>query len=139
MENQIQEWLQLGLIQKAESMFNTYVMCIQSKNVHQIGQDFRAMNKKLEKQSIRFQSVQETLGPIEEEQSFYFSTLDLSGPAWQLRMRQPEITAFLFPGLGQFLWQVAPPPHLGGAEAMFHRLLSYILADVQGVVIHVDW
>jgi hypothetical protein len=136
---QIQQWLNLGLVRRSESMFNTPLTCISTKEGQQVVQDFRQLNQHLEKESIAFKSIQETLEPIEREQSRFFSTLDLSGPAWQLRLPpdQQEITAFSFPGLGQFQWKVAPK-HLGGAEATFHRHLQQLLDNMPGVVIHVD-
>jgi hypothetical protein len=86
-------------------MFNTPLTCIQRVGGQQIMQDFLQLNQKLDKQSIAL----ETLGPIENEQSQIFTTLNLSGPAWQLRLPkdQQEITAFSFTGLGQFQWVVA--------------------------------
>ena len=119
-ESQIQQWLNLGLIRKADSMFNTPLICIQTKGGHLVVQDFRDLNQKFEKHHLQFKSVQETLGPIEEEYSRFFTTLDLSGPAWQLTLpqEQQEITAFSLPGWGQFLWKVAPL-HLGGGCCHF--------------------
>lgn len=47
-------------------MFNTPLMCILGieGGGHMVVQDFRELNQKLDKQTITFKSVQETLGPI---------------------------------------------------------------------------
>jgi hypothetical protein len=77
-------------------------------------QDFRELNQKLDRQTITFKYTEETLGPIEAEKLQIFSMLDLSRPAWQLLLmpQQQEVTAFSFPGWGQFQWVVAPPQGL---------------------------
>jgi hypothetical protein len=138
-EQQIQQWIALGLVRKADSLFNTPLICIQRPGGHMVVQDFRELNQKLDRQTLTFKSTEETLGPIEAERSQIFSTLDLSGPAWQLELtpQQQEVTAFSFPGWGQFQWVVAPP-HLGGAAATFHRLLDLLLEGIPGVIVHVD-
>lgn len=75
-------------------------------------QDFRELNQKMDKQSVQYKSVQETLCPVEMEESQLITTLDLSGRAWQLQMTLYQVvTAFSFPGLGLFQW-LAAPPHL---------------------------
>jgi hypothetical protein len=137
-EQQIQQWMSLGLVRRADSLFNIPLICVQRPG-HMVVQDFQELNQKLDRQTIPFKSTEETLGPIEREKSQIFSTLDLSGPAWQLRLtpQQQEITAFSFPGWGQFQWVVAPP-HLGGAPATFHRLLTLLMDGIPGVIVHVN-
>ena len=68
-----------------------------------------------------------------------FSTLDLSDLAWQMNLSEEQAaqTAFTVPGQGQFQWNRTP---LGviGAQASFHRLLTTVLKDLPGVLVHID-
>ena len=68
-----------------------------------------------------------------------FSTLDLSDLAWQMNLSQEQAaqTAFTVLGQGQFQWNRTL---LGviGAQASFHRLLTTVLKDLPGVLVHID-
>lgn len=138
-EQQIHSWLQQGLIRRSDSMFNTPLMCISTPQGLRIVQDFRQLNQKLVTSSLSFKQVHEALGKIEEEKSLFFTTLDLSAAAWQLKLRpqQSEITSFSCPGVGQFEW-VQAPHHLAGAEATFHRLLDATVGDLPGAIPHIN-
>ena len=45
-EETLDSWIRLGLICKADSMFNTLLFCLQHLDGYRIVQDFRALNKK---------------------------------------------------------------------------------------------
>ena len=51
-KGQINAWIQLGLVRRAESMFNTPLVCIQTEGGQQIVQDFRELNQQMDKQSL---------------------------------------------------------------------------------------
>ena len=76
---------------------------------------------------------------IEKEQPRFFSTVDLSGLAWQMTLNQEQATttAFTLPGQGQFQWTQMPLGILG-AEASFHWLLTSIFGKLPGLLVHVD-
>src|SRR5574343_435440 len=139
MEQQIDAWIKQGLVRKADSMFNTPLVCIRNGSQWRIVQDFRELNKKLLKQSANFKDIDETIKQVQLNQSQAFSTLDLSTATWQLRLteEQQPATAFSYPGKGQFQWTRAPLS-LAGAEATFHRLLSTICEGLPNVIPHLD-
>ena len=76
---------------------------------------------------------------IEKEQPRFFSTVDLSGLAWQMTLNQEQATttAFTLPGQGQFQWTQTPLGILR-AEASFHRLFSLIFGKLPGLLVHVN-
>ena len=77
---------------------------------------------------------------IEVSKPKIFLPLDLSDLAWQMNLSQEQAvqTAFTIPGDGQFQWKWTPLGLLD-AQASFHRLLSAILHDISGVLVHIDW
>jgi hypothetical protein len=116
-------------------MFNTPLTCLSTPHGLRIDQDFRQLNQKLVASSLSFKQVHEALGSVKKEKSIFFTTLDLSAAAWQLKLckQQWEIMSFSCPGVGQFEW-VQAPNHFAGAEATFHRLLDATLGDLPGTI-----
>ena len=137
-EETLDLWIRLGLIRKADSMFNTPLFCLQHPDGYRIVQDFQALNRKQQASPLKFKEVHETLHVMETSKPKVFSTLDLSDLAWQMNLSQEQAaqTAFTVPGQGQFQWNRTP---LGviGAQASFHRLLTTVLKDLPGVLVHI--
>ena len=79
-EETLDSWICLGLICKADSMFNTPLFCIQPLEGYPIVQDFRALNRKQHFVPLKFKKVHGTLQDIETSRPKIFSTLDLSDP-----------------------------------------------------------
>ena len=138
-EETLEQWIRLGLVRKADSMFNTPLFCLRHADGYRVVQDFRLLNKQRAQESIKFKETYETLAQIEKEQPQFFSTVDLSGLAWQMTLNQEQATttAFTLPGQGQFQWTQTPLGILG-AEASFHRLLSAIFGQLPGLLVHID-
>ena len=53
-EETLDSWIRLGLVRKADSMFNTPLFCLQHPNGYRIVQDFRALNRKDHPEPIKF-------------------------------------------------------------------------------------
>ena len=105
-EKTLDSWIRLGLIRKADSMFNTPLFCLQHPDGYRIVQDFRALNCKQHATPLKFKEVHETLHGMEMSKPKILSTLDLSDLAWQINVCQEQEaqTAFTVPGQGQFQW-----------------------------------
>ena len=103
-EETLDSWIRLGLFRKADSMFNTPLVCLQHTDGYRIVQDFRALNCKQQATPLKFKEVHETLHGMETSKPKVFSTLDLSDLAWQMNLTQKQAaqTAFTVPGQGQF-------------------------------------
>ena len=138
-EETLEQWIRLGLVRKADSMFNTPLLCLKHADGYRVVQDFRLLNKQRQQEAIKFKETYETLAHIEKEQPRFFSTVDLSGLAWQMTLNQEQATttAFTLPGQGQFQWTQTPLGILG-AEAWFHWLLTSIFGKLPGLLVHVD-
>ena len=138
-EETLDSWIRLGLIRKADSMFNTPLFCLQHPDGYRIVQDFRALNRKQQATPIKFKEIHETLHDLETSKPKVFSTLDLSDLAWQMNLSQEQAaqTAFTVPGRGQFQWNRTPLGVLG-AQAAFHRLLTTVLTGLPDVLVHID-
>ena len=108
-------WIRLGLVWKADSMFNTPLFCLQHLSGYCIIQDFRALNMKDHQGPIKFKKVHETL----------------------MNLEQAAQTAFTILGQGQLQWNHTPLGVLG-AQASFHQLFSAPLRDINGVLVHID-
>ena len=85
-EETLDSWIRLGLVRKADSMFNTPLFCLQHPNCDRIVQDFWALNRKDRPEPIRFKTVHETLLDIEVSKPKIFSTLDFSDLVWQMNL-----------------------------------------------------
>ena len=79
-EETLDSWICLGLIRKADSMFNTPMFCLQHPDGYRLIQDFRALNKKRQPLPLKFKKLHETLQGMETSKPKIFSTLDLSRP-----------------------------------------------------------
>ena len=76
-EENLDSWIRLGLVRKADSMFNTPLFCLQHPNGYRIVQDFRALNRKDHPEPLKFKKIHETLLDLETSKPRIFSTLDL--------------------------------------------------------------
>ena len=137
-EENLDSWIRLGLVRKADSMFNTPLFCLQHPNGYRIVQDFRALNRKDHPEPLKFKKIHETLLDLEtsKPESSPPWTSDL---AWQMNLSEEQAahTAFTIPGQGQFQWNQTP---LGipGAQAAFHRLLESLVGHLPGLLVHID-
>ena len=57
----------LGLVWKADSMFNTPLISLKDSEGYRVVQNFRALNKTLTHKPIKFKEIYKTLAEIEKE------------------------------------------------------------------------
>lgn len=109
-EETLQQWIRLRLIQRADSLFNAPLFCLCHNNGYRVAQDFRLLNKTLPQEPIKLKEIQETQAKVELEKPEVFSTLDFLDLAWQMTLNQEQATtmAFTLPRLGQFQWTRTP-------------------------------
>lgn len=88
--------------------------------------DYRALNKVTRREHYPLPAIDELLDRL--GQSRIFSSIDLYSSYHQLRVKQPEATAFITP-LGQFEYTVVPFG-LVNAPSAFSRFVAKTIADL---------
>ncbi len=107
LQDQVQEWLKLGIIQPSWSRYNSLVFLIQKKDgTHRVVQDFRSLNDNTYVDKYSMKDVQECISEIGRARSTIFITLDLTSGFWQMALdpKSQPYTEFTVPGVGQFEW-----------------------------------
>ncbi len=105
LQDQVQEWLKLGIIQPSNSRYNSLVFLVQKKDgTHRIVQDFRSLNANTYVDKYSMKDVQECISGIGRAGSTIFTTLDLTSGFWQMALNPLSwlYTALTVPGMGQF-------------------------------------
>jgi hypothetical protein len=128
LEENITEWLKLGVIQRSQLLYNSPVFCVLKKDGSlRIVQDFRELNKHSYMDKYSMKEINECIGDIGRAKSTIFTTLDLTSGFWQLPLEEHSRppTAFTTPELGQFEW-VTSPMGLLGCPASFQTLMEMI-------------
>jgi hypothetical protein len=140
LEENITEWLKLGVIQRSQSLYNSPVFCVPKKDGSlRIVQDFRELNKHSYMDKYSMKEINECIGDIGRAKSTIFTTLDLTSGFWQMPLEEHSRapTAFTIPGLGQFEW-VTSPMGLLGCPASFQRLMEMIFRNIKNVIVYID-
>ena len=136
----VNDWLQLGVVQRSSSLYNSPVFCVPKKDgALRIVQDFRELNNKSYPDKYSMKEIHECIGDIGRAGSTIFSTLDLTSGFWQMPLdpRHRKYTAFTIPGMGQFEW-VTSPMGLLGCPASFQRLMEAVLRGVENTLVYID-
>ena len=139
-EQNVAEWLKLGVVQPCRSKFNSPLFCVMKKNGSlRLVQDFPALNAKSLEDKYSLKDVQECIDEIGQSGSTLFTTIDLTAGFWQmiLHPKARQYTAFTVPGKGQFQW-VTTPMGLLGAPASFQRLMEKVVEDIQNTQVYID-
>ena len=137
----VRKWLELGLIEPANSPYNSPIFCVSKKGDDgwRLVLDYRKLNAQshIDRYSIR--SVDECLNEVGKAASSIFSALDLTAGFYQLPLdsKVKHTTAFTVPGMGQYQW-LAAPMGLQGSPSSFSRLMDKVLLDVPNTVTFVD-
>jgi hypothetical protein len=78
LQDQVREWLRLGIIQPSRSRYNSPVFLVQKKDgTHRVVQDFRSLNSNTYVDKYSMKDVQECISEIGRAGSAIFTTLDL--------------------------------------------------------------
>ncbi|MGL6005418.1 reverse transcriptase domain-containing protein, partial [Aeromonas sobria] len=139
-ENQVKEWLKLGIVQPSRSRYNSPIFVVTKKDGGiRLVQDFRALNANtyIDKYSMR--DVQECITEIGRAGSTIFSTIDLTSGFWQmvLKPQSRPLTAFTVIGMGQFEF-VTSPMGLLGCPASFQRLMETVTKGLENIIVYID-
>jgi hypothetical protein len=139
-------WLQLGLVERARSPYNSPIFCVPKNCTDENGVqlvrtvlDYRSVNLRTMPDKYSIRSVDECIAEVGMKQSKIFSCADLTSGFWQMLLRAQDrpATAFTIPGQGQFQWCVTAQG-LTGAPASFSRLIDTILRDAENTITFID-
>jgi hypothetical protein len=140
-EQTLEEWLKLGVVQRSDSLYNSPTFCVPKKQGQglRIVQDFWELNQNSHIDKYSMKEITECISDIGRANSSIFSTLDLTSGFWQMKLddKSQPLTAFTIPGKGQFHW-VTSPMGLLGCPASFQRLMEGVLRNLQNVIVYID-
>jgi hypothetical protein len=129
-EQTLDEWLKLRVVQKMHSPYNSPIFCITKKQGQglRIVLDFRQLNQHSHINKYSMKEINKCIGDIGRANSSIFSTLDLTLGFWQMKLEEESqtLTAFTIPDRGQFHW-ITSPMGLLGCPASFQRLMEQVL------------
>ncbi len=92
-EQSLDEWLKLGVVKRANSLYNSPIFCVPKKQGQglRVVQDFRELNNHSHIDKYSMKEITECIGDIGRANSTIFSTLDLTSGFWQMQL--DEVTA----------------------------------------------
>ncbi len=140
LQDQVKEWLRLGIIQPSRSRYNSPVFLVEKKDgTKRVVQDFRSLNANTYVDKYSMKDVQECISEIGRAGSTIFTTLDLTSGFWQMALdpKSRPYTAFTVPGMGQFEWKVVSMG-LASAPSAFQRLVEQVVKGIPQVVVYID-
>ncbi len=140
LQDQVREWLRLGIIQPSRSRYNSPVFLVEKKDgTKRVVQDFRSLNSNTYVDKYSMKDVQECISEIGRAGSTIFTTLDLTSGFWQMALdpKSRPYTAFTVPGMGQFEWKVVSMG-LASAPSAFQRLVEQVVKGIDNVVVYID-
>ncbi len=139
-EEQVREWLKLGIVQPSRSRFNSPIFVVKKKDgAFRLVQDFRALNAQTYPDRYSMRDVTDCIHEIGKSNSKIFSTIDLTSGFWQMVLK-PECrpyTAFTVYGMGQFEFKTSPMGLLG-CPASFQRLMEAAMKGIPNVLVYID-
>ncbi|MBM3917836.1 MAG: DDE-type integrase/transposase/recombinase, partial [Sphingomonadales bacterium] len=139
-EEQVREWLKLGIIQPSKSRYNSPIFVVKKKDGNfRLVQDFRALNAKTYPDRYSMRDVNDCIYEIGKSDSSIFSTIDLTSGFWQMVLKPEcrEYTAFTVYGMGQYEFRTSPMGLLG-CPASFQRLMEAAMKGIPGVLVYID-
>jgi hypothetical protein len=139
-EEQINEWLQMGIIQPSKSRYNSPMFMVPKKDgTLRVVQDFPELNAAIHDDGNSMKTINECIGYLGRAGITTFSTLHLTYGFWQMPLEEQSkhLTAFSIPGLGQFEWTVRSMGLLG-CLVSFQRLVELAMAGLNSIIFFID-
>jgi hypothetical protein len=140
-EQSLEEWLKLGVVKRANSLYNSPIFCVPKKQGQglRVVQDFRELNNHSHIDKYSMKEITECIGDIGRANSTIFSTLDLTSGFWQMQLdeKSQPLTAFTIPGKGQYHW-ITSPMGLLRCPASFQRLMEGVMRNISNVIVYID-
>ncbi len=136
-ERSLEEWLKLGVVKQANSLFNPPIFCVPKKQGQglRVVQDFWELNNHSHIDKYSMKEIMEFIGDIGQANSTIFSTLDLTSGFWQMQLdeKSQPLTAFTIPSKGQCHWM-----GLLGCPASFQRLMEGVMRNISNIIVDID-
>ena len=119
--NSVKEWLNLGIIERADSAYNAPVFVVPKKKglsdpqgnqqmTFRTVTDFRLLNSRTVPQKYRLPLISECLDEVGRSQATLFSSFDMKGAFFQVKVKPSDRhkTAFTVPNMGTFQYVRCP-------------------------------
>jgi hypothetical protein len=140
-EQSLEEWLKLGVVKCANSLYNSPIFCVPKKQGQglRVVQDFCELNNHSHIDKYYMKEITECIGDIGRANSTIFSTLDLTSGFWQMQLEENSqpLTTFTIPGKGQYHW-ITSPMGLLGCPASFQRLMEGVMRNISNIIVYID-
>jgi len=140
LNQQIDEWLKIGIIEPCFSRFNSPIFIVPKKDgTFRFVLDYRALNANSLEDRYTMKDVGECIGEIGRAGSTIFSLMDLTSGFWQMPLQASSrhCTAFTCPGKGQFQYNVVSMG-LKGGPGSFQRMMELAMSGIQEVIVYID-
>ena len=137
------EWLKLGVIEPAQSKYNSLIVLVLKKNGGiRLVQDFRALNGEthIDKHwQVQHERRQQCIGEIGRSRSTIFWMLDLTARFWQMMLETSSCpyTVLTVSKQGQFQWVILPMGLLG-CPASFQRMMKAYVKGLEGIIQYIN-
>jgi hypothetical protein len=137
LQDQVREWLWLGIIQPSQSHYNSPVFHSEKKDgTKRVVQDFQSLNANIYVDKYSMQDMQECISEIGRAGSTIFTTLDFTSGFWQMVL-DPKLRPYTAPGMGQFEWKVVSMG-LASVPSAFQQLIEQVVKGIPNVVVYID-
>ena len=140
-DEQMQQWLKLGVIEPAKSPYNSPIFCVRKKGGagYRLCLDYRALNSKSLPENYCIRTAEDCMAEVGQNGGRYFIALDLSSGFYQMPLMPSSrpCTAFTVPKYGQMQWTRAAMG-LKGCPASFQRLMDMATKGLDGVITYID-
>jgi hypothetical protein len=140
LEQQVDEWLKMGIIQPSNSKYNSPIFVVPKKNgENRYVLDYRALNSHSHDDRYTMRTVDECIAEIGKSKSSIFSTMDLSSGYHQMLLdkNSRHVTAFTVPGKGQYEW-LTTSMGLRGAVSSFQRMVELAMKGIDNLIVYID-
>ena len=139
-EEHVERWLQLGVVEPAQSPYNSPVFCVRKKDGgFRLCLDYRALNAKSLPENYSIRTPEDCITQLGQAGAKHFIALDLSSGFYQMPLDKQSrpYTAFTVPKHGQLQW-TRGAMGLKGCPGSFARLMDMALKGLQNVLVYID-